>query len=272
MPITPLSYMLAAILLLGSALHSPAQVQRTLVTDDNETHDNVQPHPLTWWTHNPLRLDAGGDLMLGKDADNGHTITTRDYQVQQKVTILGTISNHRIVQVLTTIHAGPRVILWGYSTADSPPSRWKSLLVETRKGYYEELYALQIDIAYAQIGSAGIYGSGPNSILVTYDPAGGNGGYCSEGYWWFDHAGAHSVDFTELNRAIGSVVPKEGFYGSKCWDLHSNEATVDFWVRRRDAVCHACGEMGIVRASYKIEHGVAIPVSVHFEAQKTPTN
>src|SRR6185437_10849452 len=177
MPITPLSYILAAILLLGLPLHSHAQVQRALFTDGgDETHDTPQPHPLTWWTHNPLRLDASGNLMIGKDADNGHTITTRDYRVQQRVTTLGTVSNHRIVQVLTTIHAGPRVILWGYSTADSPPSQWKSLLVETHKGYYEELYALQIDMGDAQIGSAGIYGSGPNSILATYDTAGGNGG------------------------------------------------------------------------------------------------
>jgi len=271
MPITPLSYILPAILLLGSAIHSPAQVQRTLVTDGgDETHDTPQPHPLTWWTRNPLRLDASGDLMLGQKADGVHTLTSQDYRVQQKVTTLGTVSNHRIVQVLTT-HAGPHVVLFGSSAADSPPSQWKSLLVETHKGYYEELYALQIDIPYNQIGSAGIYGSGPNSILATYDPGGGNGGSCSDGYWWFDHAGAHSMDFAALNRAISRVVPKEGIYWSKCWDLHSNEATMELRVQRRDAKCHACGEMGIVRASYKIQHGVAIPVAVHFEAQRTPT-
>ncbi len=265
MPISLPSYILAATLLFTSAITSRAQVQRMLVTDKGETHDTPVPHPLTWWTHNPLRLDASGDLMLEDEADGGHTITTRDYRVKQKVTTLGTISNHRIVQVLTTINPGPRVILRGLVAADRSPAQWKSLLVEIATGQYEELYALQVDDWKA--GSAGIYGFGPNSILGTYDPDGGNGGGCSDGYWWFDHAGAHTVDFTELNRAIDRMVPKEGSYTPNCWSLHPKEAYLESWVRRRDATCHACGGLGTVRASYKIQHGVAIPGSVHFEPQ-----
>ncbi|HEX3372675.1 MAG TPA: hypothetical protein VHS13_00625 [Edaphobacter sp.] len=204
---------------------------------------------------------------MGTKADGVHTITARDYQVQQKVTTLGTIAGHRIVQVLTTIHAGPHVVIYGQRAADDPPAQWKNLLVEVGSNRYVEIYGLQIDWVRSHIGSAGIYGAGPNSILGTYDPGDGNGGGCSEGYWWFDAAGAHPVDFSALEDAIGRAIPKEGTYTHSCSALRATEGRFDSWVQRTDAKCHACGGLGTVHAGYRIQKGVAIPVSVHFEAE-----
>ena len=84
MPPHPLSYVLATALLLGSALSSGGQSQRILVTDKGETHDVPVLHSLAWWTHDPLRLDESGDLLIGTKADGVHTVTARDYQVQQR--------------------------------------------------------------------------------------------------------------------------------------------------------------------------------------------
>jgi hypothetical protein len=129
-PTRPFSYVLASTLFLGSAVSSGGQSQRTLVAEDEEvTHDVPVPNALAWWTHDPLEHDESGDLLIGPKADGGHTLTARDYQVQQKVTTLGTIADHRIVQVLTTIHAGPRVATFGGPAVDGPPAQWKSLLV-----------------------------------------------------------------------------------------------------------------------------------------------
>jgi hypothetical protein len=214
-----------------------------------------------------LQLDESGDLLIGPKADGGHTLTARDYQVQQKVTPLGTIEDHRIVQVLTTIHAGPRVVTFGGPGVDGPPAQWKSLLVGVGANRYVELYALQSNWGLFQIGSAGIYGSGSDSILGTHDPDGGNGGGCSDGYWWFDQAGAHPVDFTKLEGAIRSAIPKESTYTTRCWALHPAEAYLESGVQRLDAKCHACGGLGTVHARYRIQNGVAIPVSVRFEAE-----
>jgi hypothetical protein len=81
----PSSHIFAAGLLLGSVLSFAGQTQRTLVVGDGQvTHDVPVPHPLAWWTHDPLELDESGDLLIGR----GHTLTTRDYQVEQKVTTL----------------------------------------------------------------------------------------------------------------------------------------------------------------------------------------
>jgi hypothetical protein len=264
----PLSYILVTALLLGSAKGSGGQWQRILVTDKGETQDVPAPHSLAWWTHDPLRLDESGDLLIGTKADGVHTLTALDYQVQQRVTTLGTIADHRIVQVLTTIHAGPHVVIYGQPAADDPPAQWKSILVGVGANQYVEIYGVQSDWSGWKIDSAEIYGSGVNSILGTDDLASGNGGGCSDGYWWFDKAGAHPVDFTKLEDVIRRAVPKEGTYTSRCWALHPGEAYLESWVQRIDAKCHACGGLGTVHARYRIESGVAIPVSVRFEAEK----
>lgn len=248
-------------------MSSPGQWQRTLVRGDTEvTHDIPVPHPLAWWTHNPLKLDLSGDLLIGPTPDGRHTLTVRDYRVQQKVTTLGTIEDHRIVQVITTIHAGPRVIRFGGPDAHDPPSQWKSLLVGVSANRYVEIYALQSSLF--QIGSAGVYGSGPNAFLGTYDPDTGNGGGCSDGYWWFDKAGAHPVDTTKLKAAIRRAVPKDTLYETQCWALHAGVTDLEIEVLPRNEIrCHACGGLGIVHARYRIQSGVAIPVSVRFKAE-----
>ena len=68
-----------------------SQMQRMLVTAKATTHDTPSPHPFTWWTQNPLRLDEEGSLLFGIKAADGHIISARDYRFEQKVTTLGTI-------------------------------------------------------------------------------------------------------------------------------------------------------------------------------------
>lgn len=267
MPTRQFSFVLAITLLTGSTISSLGQWQRTLVQGDAETtYDVPVPHPLAWWTHNPLKLDESGDLLLGRTANGGHLLTAQDYRVRQKVTTLGTIQGHRIVQVLTTIHAGPRAITFGGPDVNDPPTQWKSLLVGVNANRYVEIYALQSNLF--QIGSAGVYGLGPNAFLGTYDPDTGNGGGCSDAYWWFDKAGAHPLDITKLQEAIRRATPKNGIYGTQCWALHAGAANLEIEVLPRNEVrCHACGGLGVVNASYRIQKGVAIPGSVKFNAQ-----
>ena len=190
-----------------------------------------------------------------------------DYEVQQKVTTLGTIADHRVVQVLTTIHGGPRVATFDGPGVVDPPAQWKSLLVGVGTDRYVEIYKVQSNWGDPMIGTAGIYGSSPNSILGTNDPYNGNGGACSEAYWWFDKAGAHPVDFTKLEAAIQRAVPKEGSSRRGCWALDAGEADLEIWVQRTDAICHACGGLGTVHVHYRIQGGAVIPVSVRFEAE-----
>jgi len=269
-PRTTLSLLVMTTLVTAAPALLCGQVQRQVTTAKGGTPDAPVPHPLSWWTRNPLRLDASGDLLLGKAAPDGHVVTTQDYRVQQKVTYLGAISSHRIVQVLTTIHPGPRVISADWATAGEPPTEWKSLLVGTGK-QYEEIYTLQAESGLFQpLKAAAIYGVGSNSILATYDPDTGNGGGCADGYWWFDKAGTHLVDFSPLLQAISRALPKNSTYTPNCWALHPEKSELKSWVQERDAKCPACGGLGMVEARYRIERGVAIPVSVRFQSEEQP--
>jgi hypothetical protein len=258
----------ALLLAIAPALLS-AQVQRTVSTAKGSTFDTPVPHPLSWWTNDPLRLDASGDLMIGASATDGKIVTAEDYRVSQEVIALGTVAGLRIVQLVTTIIPGARIVASGWASAGEPATQWKSLLVQDGTGdRYIEIYELQAESGlYQSLKPAAIYGDGPDSILGTYDPDSGNGGGCDDGYWWFDKAGVHAVDFSPLNQAISRAIPPNSTYTSNCWALHPEKGELQSWVQRTDAECHACGGLGTVYAQYKIQRGVAIPVSVRFEPE-----
>lgn len=246
-----------------------AQVQTNISNSKGTSSEIPSPHALSWWTQDPLRLDATGDLMIGMQARDGQAVTARDYQVKQEVKVVGTIAGHKIVQIITTIDAGPRIIASGWATAGQVPTQWKSLLVQTGSDeQFLEIYELQADSGlYEPMTPAAIYGSGPDAILGTYDPDTGNGGGCDDGYWWFDKDGAHAVNFNPLYEAIDHAVPRGGTYSRGCGALHPEKSQLRSSVQKSDAECHACGGLGEVHAEYKIERGAAIPISVHFEPE-----
>jgi hypothetical protein len=248
-----------------------SQMQRMLVTAKATTRDTPNPHPLTWWTQNPLRLDENRSLLVGIKAADGHIISARDYHFEQKVTTLGTISGHRLVEVITTIHDLPSLAKLpdnesSQPSEDAPPTQWKSLLVEAdASDRYVEIYRLQAEYGtYLPMTSAIILGTGEDAILRTFDPANGNGGHCSEGYWWFDKSGAHDVDFSPLDRAIAGAQPPATTAWPHCWALASNNYEVRVGVQRTDAKCHGCDWLGEIVATYQIKQGQATPTSIHF--------
>jgi hypothetical protein len=198
-------------------------------------------------------------LDVGYPSKDGKPITAQDFVIEDHLTVLGTLAGHKIVQVIYTIHA---------CTGNGPAFQWKTLLAqEGASPDFREIYALQIDGdgLFQPFKPAAIYGTGPNAILGTYDPDTGNGGGCSDGYWWFDKEGSHPVDFAPLDRAIAKVLPKGTGFNSRCWALHPKTEKLQRWVQRTDATCHACGGEGEVFAEYRIENDAAIPVSVRFE-------
>ena len=98
------------------------QLKRQLSTEKGNTSDALEPHPLAWWTENPLRDDTAGDLMLDSDGADGKPITVADYQLDKKVTTLGTIAGYKIVQIRTVIQPGPRVIAAGLGAGSGDPA------------------------------------------------------------------------------------------------------------------------------------------------------
>lgn len=257
----------------SGASQTTSRMQRMLVTGKGNTQDSPKPHPLTWWTQNPLRLDEDRSLLFGIKAADGHIISARDYSFEQKVTTLGTISGHRIVEVITIIHELPSLVLAKLPdreppqpSGDVPPTQWKSLLVEAdASDRYVEIYRLQAEYGtYQPMISATILGTGENAILRTFDPSNGNGGGCSEGYWWFDKSGAHDVDFSPFDRAIAGAQPPATTAWPHCSALASNNDEVRVGVQRAGVNCHACGWLGEIVATYQFKQGQATPTSIHF--------
>ncbi len=246
---------------------SGRQLKEVLQTKKGRSLHNPVPHSLEWWTHDPLRGDTDGDLMLGRSTPHGHTITARDYSTQQKIETIGEISGLRIVQVMTYIHPGPEVIAAGWATLGEPPGVWKDLLVAAPFGdQYIDIYAVHDDMGgLYQMSKAAIYGKGPEAILSSYDPGAGNGGGCADGYWWFDRKGPHEVNFSPVFAAVRKVIPPGANFTERCWALHPETLHFKSGVQKEGADCKTCGGLGEVEATYKIEAGSARPVSVHFD-------
>jgi hypothetical protein len=247
---------LAAALLVAASSTLFGQMQRLRVMSDPEgktgiekTTDRPAPHVLATW----MRKDK--EALENENPVGGFTF-------RQMVTTLGTLSGHRIIQVLTRTDPPPAL-------GSQPRPQRKSLLVQVAHSQrYAEIYGLEDDTGgFLAIQSAAIHGSGPNAILATIDPYDRNA--CSEGYWWFDSAGSHPVDLTPLERAISEAIPAEGTY-NRCWAIHPEKAEIDGWVQHHNPQCRACNWMGELIAKYRIDHGAAIPVSVKFDADQSP--
>ena len=255
---------------IGSSFLFGQELQRRLDTEKGETRDALSAHPLSWWTKDLLRLDSSGDLMLGFKAPDGRPLTAKDYRTEQTITKVGVIAEHAILQVQTSIHPGPRVIAAGFASDDGSAGEWKDLLVSSEsEGSYVEIYALHYDVGgLIHETTAQVFGSGSNAILGSYDPDTGNGGGCRDGYWWIDSKGPHEVNFSPLLEAVKREIPADARFTPNCAALRPETAELKSWVQRTDAKCHTCGGLGEVHAVYRIEQGVAKPVSVSFEASE----
>ncbi len=252
----------ATILLFSTPLL--AQVQRDVINEKGQHFDTPVAHPLSWWTVDPLRLDTTGDLMLGYPADGGAVLSAKDYNVQQEVTVLGALAGHQIVQVIETIVGKPGIRLYG-ANLSKDRSQWKSLLIQESLGDYVEIYQLHAGLGtYSPLKPAAIFGMGNDAVLGTDDQDSGNGGGCADGYWWFDHAGAHTVDFGPVYAAMHKAAPAISTFTTGCWTMHPAEGRIETWVQKNTTDCRACGGLGELRATYVIRHGVATPTNVRF--------
>lgn len=247
---------LATTMLLMVSAVAFGQMSRLLVTDDpaggfDQRIDHPASHLLEWWTQDEQKVFKSWNPTGGSP-------------VRQKITTLGILSGHRVIQILTTESSPPDP-----ETLDSHESQMKSLLVQVaRSQRYAEIYRLEDASGFfLALRSAAVYGSGQNAILDSFDQFERS---CIDNYWWFNASGGHPVDFSPLKRAISQTIPAEGTYYS-CWYVHPEKAEWDLAVQSRNRNYTACDFMGEVVAKYRIDRGAAIPVSVRFHAGQMPS-
>lgn len=223
-----------------------SQWQRILISGKGERMDAPFTHPLGYFTANPYLRDDGGDLCCGPD---GLAASEQKYSISAEVQRLGTVAGFPIVQILYRV--GPR--------GESEPAkvRWKFLLVQTGKDLYREIYHLQAYYIVPALKSAEIIKVGDEEILATNDGDGGNGGGCFEGYWWFDSAGPHQLDFSHVRAAILKHIPSSATFSTTCSALHLHEEEITSYVQAANP--------GWVTASFQLQGAVAVPTSVTYK-------
>ncbi|HXE09373.1 MAG TPA: hypothetical protein VN612_15825 [Acidobacteriaceae bacterium] len=222
-----------------------------------QTRSILSPtNPLAWWTRR-------GKLALKADPSD-----SSPQPIQQDVSTLGTIAGRSVVQIITTRPTAAQ--------PESPPQE-KTLLVQVSgRQLFRELYRFDNRSGgwNPPFQPAGIYGSGSEAILATEDVVSRT--QCAHGYWWFDSHGAHPVDFIPLLHAVSKVVPANGNYMPSnrnkvpCFAMRPQDNELRLLIQTKAPSCHACDFLGTLTAKYRIDHGRAIPVSVHFDPDEQP--
>jgi hypothetical protein len=190
-------------LLFLAALSLPAtgQWQRLVFSGKggSDVRDVPVEHPLSYFTANPFLRDDGDDLCV-LCTPEGKAKSAQHYSIRTEVRTVGTLAGYRIVDVF--YYVGSREM-----NADLTDVKWKSILVQVGPDRFREIFHLSAFYTTVSIAPSRIIQSGTERILATTDGDGGNGGGCWEGYWWFDKAGPHSLNFAGLSIAIEERVP-----------------------------------------------------------------
>ena len=147
-------------------------------------------HPLGHWTN---------DAAMRDQHLTAHTV--------------GRIARYKIVEII-------------YHDDDS---QTRIVLVSTQSGRYREIYNFTRDFgpfSYPTQPSRIIH-VGSEVILATFDPMSGTGGFCGEGYWWFNAAGPQPVIFEHVNQAIAKRLPKGEDYITDCWAIDFDHSRIN---------------------------------------------
>jgi hypothetical protein len=200
--------------------------------------DTATPHPLEYFTNDPFPRDDGNDFCIACTLEDKATIHLKK-KSSSKVQPVGTLEGFKIYDVF-------------YYFDDDPRIAWKSLLVESKRNQFIEIYHLQP--TQATIGASFIIQAGGATLLSTKDPIPGTGAFSYETYWEFDKTtGPVRVDIETIGDAAVSVIPK----GMSIWkgyglDVAALNYSVAVW-KEGDANC--CPTGGSVEVQFKIVHG-----------------
>jgi len=238
------------------AIPATAQWSRVAFSGKGESVDVPQPHSLSYFTANPFLRDDGGDLCVDC-SPQGRAKSALEYSIQPLVRPVGVLAGYRVLDVLYSV--GKR----------NDPSRnevtWKSILVQVGPDRYKEIFHLQASGGPPSLKPSSIINSGNERVLATMDSDGGNGGGCWEGYWWFDRAGPHPLDFTRVESAMQQRIPKQTLFFGSCSDLDLKSQLIQSGVQKAHAECHACDWVGEVTGRFRLAGAVAEPIAIDFK-------
>lgn len=241
--------LLAGVLAFAICLPAGAQWQRVVYSGKGERKDTPPAHSLTYFTAHPALRDDGGDLG-----------PPNEYSFRAVTKPVGKLAGYVILDVLYYIRGRGSALQF----APGDQVKWKSILVRTGADRYQEIFHLQALYTNVSLAPTRIVQSGDERILASMDSDGGNGGGCWEGYWWFDSAGPHSLDFSRVAAAIKARTPANTVAPISCSHLDLTAQKVNSWVQKAGATCRACDFVGRVTAGFRLDGPVALPLSINF--------
>jgi hypothetical protein len=180
---------------------------------------------------------------------------------------IGVVSGYHIVQVLNRLIAkdanlyAPDV---HFSPDYRPTTEYKMLLVQVGSDQYREIYHLENEGQMQPLGLARIASVGAESVLATLDRDGGNGGFCTEGYWRFDQSGPSPLDFSAVDGAIRKAVPGDVLFFAGCSAIDLEQQQISTGIQRANAECRACGFLGTVTVHFILNGSTVKPTTVQF--------
>jgi hypothetical protein len=239
-------------------LSSPSwgQWQRILYSGKGESRDTQSAHPLTYFTSNPFLRDDGADFCDDCRTAKSKAESAKNYTASTEMHDVGTFSGFRVVEILYQFVDHRR--------AEQVKMGWKSILVQKGSDKYVEIYHLQASYTTAVLSPAKLVRVGDETVLMTQDSDGGNGGGCWEAYWWFDAKGPHAVDFSPLIQEITKRLPPASIFVSSCWALHFEDQEVKSYVEKADAEGRASEALGEVTAHFRLHGAIAEATDVNF--------
>lgn len=248
-----------------TSLFGQARWERVVSTANGYSTRPSEPHPLRYWTADPISRDEGHDLCLGCKVGN-HVLTQEDFRTESETIDIGVVSGYHIVQVLNRViakAAPPDTPDFHYPPDYRLRIGYKMLLVQVGTDQYREIYHLEGQPG--ALGYARIVSVGGESILSTMDPDGGNGGFCTEGYWRFDQSGPSPLDFSAVDDAIRKVVPANTTFFARCYAIDlEHQQILSAGVQRVNAECRTCGFLGTVTVHFILNGSTVEPTTVQF--------
>lgn len=240
------------------------------------------PHALEFYlTASPDR-DPSNSLCLGCKTANGQAVSLNDYAIKTSKQLVGEAFGRAIYQIELSFEVRKGSVVeqmnheWeeklkeqgkDVSFQNLPPVEWKSIVMQSSADTYKELYFLIDEETYVQpLSEARLLTVGSARVLATTDPANGNGGQCTEGYWVLEPEGPWLLDFAAVHREIARLIPKDATAPQTgCWALSMEKTEVRSPIQLKNAECHACGYIGTAVVHFKVEAHRAVPVSSSFE-------
>ncbi len=248
--------LLRALLAIALCLPASGQWSRVVFSGKGESTDVPAAHSLGYFTRSPVLRDDGEDL-CALCTEEGRAKSALKYSIRPMVRPVGNLAGYPIVDVLYSVtkRADP----------SSNDAKWKSILVQVGPDRYREIFHLQAFYSTISIKPSSIVASGSERVLATVDLDGGNAGGCWEGYWWFDGAGPHALDFSRLEAAMLGQVPKNTNFNVHCTNLDLKSQSVRSGVQKAHPECHACDWVGEVTAKFRLAGAIAEPVEITFK-------